>query len=59
RCLQTSQQEKATQALKVTPSDEEEGEDCEEGLKETSDKDLSEKTSPDSSYHSCLSQSSS
>ncbi|XP_065492281.1 leucine-rich repeat-containing protein 56 isoform X2 [Caloenas nicobarica] len=65
RCLQTDQQEKATQALKVTLSDEKEGEDCrltdscEDELRETSDEDLIERISVDSSCHSCLSKSSS
>ncbi|KAM6204858.1 leucine-rich repeat-containing protein 56 [Sarcoramphus papa] len=64
-CLQTGQQEKATQALKVTLSDEEEGKDCsltdscEDELRETSDEHLTERISLDSSCHSCLSQSSS
>ncbi|XP_009468599.1 PREDICTED: leucine-rich repeat-containing protein 56 [Nipponia nippon] len=65
RCLQTDQQEKAAQALKVTLSDGEEGEDCsladscEDELRETCDKDLIERISLGSSCHSCLSQSSS
>ncbi|KAM9278142.1 leucine-rich repeat-containing protein 56 [Morus bassanus] len=65
RCLQTDQQEKAAQALKVTLSDEEEGEDCsladsrEDELRETCDEDLIERISLDSSCHSCFSQSSS
>ncbi|XP_009274299.1 PREDICTED: leucine-rich repeat-containing protein 56 [Aptenodytes forsteri] len=65
RCLQTAQQEKVSQALKVTLSDEEEGEDCnltdscEDELRETCDEDLIERISLDSSCHSCLSQSSS
>ncbi|XP_075018857.1 leucine-rich repeat-containing protein 56 isoform X3 [Calonectris borealis] len=64
-CLQTHQQEKAAQALKVTLSDEEEGEDCsltdscEDELRETCDEDLIERISLDSSCHSSLSQSSS
>ncbi|XP_009694477.1 PREDICTED: leucine-rich repeat-containing protein 56, partial [Cariama cristata] len=65
RCLQTDQQEKATQALKVTLSREEEGEgcsltgSCEDELKKTCDENLIERISLDSSCHSCLSQSSS
>ncbi|XP_059681842.1 leucine-rich repeat-containing protein 56 [Gavia stellata] len=65
RCLQTEQQGKAAQALKMTLSDEEEGEDCsltdscEDELRETCDEDLIERISLDSSCHSCLSQSSS
>ncbi|XP_035751255.1 leucine-rich repeat-containing protein 56, partial [Egretta garzetta] len=65
RCLQTNQQEKASHALKVTLSDEEEGEACsltdsyEDELRETCDEDLIERISLDSSCHSCLSQSSS
>ncbi|XP_074438556.1 leucine-rich repeat-containing protein 56 [Larus michahellis] len=65
RCLQTGQQEKAAQALKVTLSDEEEGEgcsltdSCEDELRETCHEDLIERISLDSSCHSCLSQSSS
>ncbi|KFQ71867.1 hypothetical protein N335_02987, partial [Phaethon lepturus] len=65
RCRQTGQQEKATQALKVTLSDEEEGEDCsladscEDELRETCDECLIKRISLDSSCHSCLSQSSS
>ncbi|KFW05159.1 hypothetical protein N327_06600, partial [Fulmarus glacialis] len=65
RCLQTNQQEKATQVLKVTLSDEEEGEDCsltdgcEDELRETCDEDLIERISLDSSCHPCLSPSSS
>ncbi|KFQ60729.1 hypothetical protein N334_05013, partial [Pelecanus crispus] len=65
RCLQTGHQEKATQALEVTLSDEEEGEDCsltascEDELRETCDEDLIGRISLDSSCHSCLSQSSS
>uniref|UniRef100_A0A672TKK5 Leucine rich repeat containing 56 n=2 Tax=Strigops habroptila TaxID=2489341 RepID=A0A672TKK5_STRHB len=65
RCLQRGQQEKVTQPLKITLSDEEEGEDCsltdswEGALSETSDKDLIERISLDSSGLSCLSQSSS
>lgn len=64
-CLETDQQEKATQALKVTLSDEKEGEDCsltdscEDELRETSDEDLIGRISVDSSCHSCLSESSS
>uniref|UniRef100_A0A663ES54 Leucine rich repeat containing 56 n=1 Tax=Aquila chrysaetos chrysaetos TaxID=223781 RepID=A0A663ES54_AQUCH len=64
-CLQTGQQEKAIQALKVTLSGEEEGEDCsltdscEDELRETGDEDLTERISLDFSCHSCLSQSSS
>ncbi|XP_071665151.1 leucine-rich repeat-containing protein 56 isoform X4 [Patagioenas fasciata] len=64
-CLQTDQQEKATQALKVTLSHEKEGEDCsltdscEDELRETSDEDLIGRISVDSSCHSCLSESSS
>lgn len=63
-CLRTDQQEKATQALKVTLSDEKEGEDCSltdscEDLRETSDEDFIERISVDSSCHSCLSESSS
>ncbi|XP_061236397.1 LOW QUALITY PROTEIN: leucine-rich repeat-containing protein 56 [Neopsephotus bourkii] len=62
RCLHRGQQEKVTQALRITLSDEEEGEDFSltdsyEG--ETSDKDLIERISLDSPCHSCLSQSSS
>ncbi|CAM9489669.1 unnamed protein product [Bubo scandiacus] len=65
RCLQTGQQEKAAQALKVPVSDEEEGEDCsltdscEDALRKTCDEHLIERISLDSSCHSCLSQSSS
>ncbi|KAM6393713.1 leucine-rich repeat-containing protein 56 isoform 2-T2 [Pluvialis apricaria] len=65
RCLQTGQREKATQALKLTLSDEEESEDCsltdnfEDELKETCDEDLIERISLNSSCHSSLSQSSS
>lgn len=65
RCLQTGQQEKAIQALKVTLSGEEEGEDCsltdscEDELRKTCDEDLIERISLDFSCHSCLSQSSS
>ncbi|XP_072721167.1 leucine-rich repeat-containing protein 56 [Ciconia boyciana] len=65
RCLQTDQQEKDAQALKVTLSDEEEGEDCsltdscEDELRETCGEDLIERISLDCSSHSCLSQSSS
>lgn len=65
RCLQTGQREKAAQALKVTLSNEKEGEDCsltdnfEDELKETCDEDLIERISLDSSCHSFLSQSSS
>ncbi|XP_012984561.1 leucine-rich repeat-containing protein 56 [Melopsittacus undulatus] len=65
RCLHRGQQEKVTQALKVTLSDKEEGEDSsltdsyEGALSETSDTDLIERISLDSSCHSCLSQSSS
>ncbi|XP_010022930.1 PREDICTED: leucine-rich repeat-containing protein 56, partial [Nestor notabilis] len=64
RRLQRGQQEKVTQPLKITLSDEEEGEDCsladscEGALSETSDKDLIGRISLDSSCHSCLSQSS-
>ncbi|KAM6133306.1 leucine-rich repeat-containing protein 56 [Phoenicopterus ruber ruber] len=64
RCLQTGQQEKAIQALKVTLSDEEEGEDwsltdsCEDELRETCVEDLIDRISLDASCHSCLSQSS-
>ncbi|XP_061319179.1 leucine-rich repeat-containing protein 56 isoform X4 [Pezoporus flaviventris] len=65
RCLHRGQQEKVTQALRVTLSDEEGGEDSsltdsyEGALRETSDKDLIERISLDSPCHSCLSQSSS
>ncbi|KAM9013769.1 leucine-rich repeat-containing protein 56 isoform 3-T3 [Ara ararauna] len=65
RCLHRGQQEKVTQTLRITLSDEEEGEDssltdsCEGALSETRDKDLIERISLDSSCHSCLSQSSS
>ncbi|XP_065542898.1 leucine-rich repeat-containing protein 56 isoform X3 [Lathamus discolor] len=64
RCLHRGQQE-VTEALRITLSDEEEGEDssltdsCEDTLSETSDKDLIETISLDSSCNSCLSQSSS
>ncbi|XP_054684695.1 leucine-rich repeat-containing protein 56 isoform X1 [Grus americana] len=62
RCLQTDQQEEATQALKLTLSHEEEGEDCsltdscEDELRESCDEDLIERLSLDSSCQSCLSQ---
>ncbi|KAM6322058.1 leucine-rich repeat-containing protein 56 [Podargus strigoides] len=65
QCLQTHQQEKSAQALKVTLNDEEEGEgcsltdSCEDELGETCDEDLTERIYLHSSYHSCLSQSSS
>ncbi|XP_062475138.1 leucine-rich repeat-containing protein 56 isoform X1 [Pezoporus occidentalis] len=65
RCLHRGQQEKVTQALRITLSDEEGGEhssltDSYEGaLSKTSDKDLIERISLDSPCHSCLSQSSS
>uniref|UniRef100_A0A8C3JKV6 Leucine rich repeat containing 56 n=1 Tax=Calidris pygmaea TaxID=425635 RepID=A0A8C3JKV6_9CHAR len=65
RCLQTGQQEKDTQALKVTLSEEEEGEDCsltdsgEDELRETCHEDLIERISLNSPCHSCRSQSSS
>ncbi|KFZ61729.1 hypothetical protein N338_13484, partial [Podiceps cristatus] len=65
RCLQTGQQERAARALKVTLSDEEEGEECsltdscEDEPRETCDEDLTERISLDSSCHSSLSQSSS
>ncbi|XP_032859364.1 leucine-rich repeat-containing protein 56 isoform X2 [Tyto alba] len=65
RCLQTGQQEKAARTLRVTLSDEEEGEvcspthSCEDALRETRDEHLIERISLDSSCHSCLSQSSS
>ncbi|XP_064308486.1 leucine-rich repeat-containing protein 56 [Phalacrocorax carbo] len=65
RCLQTDQQEKAAQALKVTLSDGEKGEDCsltdshEDELRETYDEDLIERISLDSSCHSSFSPSSS
>ncbi|KFZ63956.1 hypothetical protein N321_11056, partial [Antrostomus carolinensis] len=65
RSLQTDQQEEATQALKVTLSDEGEGEDCsltdscEDELREICNEDFTERISLDSSYHSCLSQCSS
>lgn len=62
RYLHRGQQEKVTQAQRITLSDEEEGEDssltnsCERELNETCDKDLIERISLDSSGHSCLSQ---
>uniref|UniRef100_A0A8C4V0L5 Leucine rich repeat containing 56 n=1 Tax=Falco tinnunculus TaxID=100819 RepID=A0A8C4V0L5_FALTI len=65
RCLQTGQQEEATQALKAALGDEEEGDDCSlpdscgDELRETCDEDLIERISLDSSCHSSLSQSSS
>ncbi|XP_051477028.1 leucine-rich repeat-containing protein 56 [Apus apus] len=65
KCLQIDQQEKAAQALKITPSDGKEGEksslpdSCEDELREACDEDLTERISLDSSCHSCLSQSSS
>ncbi|XP_027753996.1 leucine-rich repeat-containing protein 56 isoform X2 [Empidonax traillii] len=65
RCLQTGQQEQASQASKVILSHEEEGEDCsltdsaEDELRKAYDKDLAERISLDSSCHSSLSKSSS
>ncbi|XP_071617879.1 leucine-rich repeat-containing protein 56 isoform X3 [Heliangelus exortis] len=64
-CLQTSQPEKAAQALKVPLVGEEESEECslpgscEDELRETCEKNLIERISLESSGHSCLSQSSS
>ncbi|KAJ7398473.1 leucine-rich repeat-containing protein 56 [Pitangus sulphuratus] len=65
RCLQTGQQEQASQASKVILSHEEEGEDCsltdssEDELRKAYDEDLAERISLDSSCHSSLSKSSS
>ncbi|XP_027559234.1 leucine-rich repeat-containing protein 56 isoform X2 [Neopelma chrysocephalum] len=65
RCLQTGQQEQASQASKVILSHEEEGEDCsltdssEDELRKAYDEDLVERISLDSSCHSSLSKSSS
>ncbi|XP_050192559.1 leucine-rich repeat-containing protein 56 isoform X2 [Myiozetetes cayanensis] len=65
RCLQTGQQEQASQASKVILSCEEEGEGCnltdssEDELRKAYDEDLAERISADSSSHSSLSKSSS
>nr|XP_056707685.1 leucine-rich repeat-containing protein 56 [Euleptes europaea] len=64
RCPRTVPREKALQVLKITHSDEEEEEwslsdSCDEDLKEMNNEDLNEKMSPDSSYQSGVSQSSS
>lgn len=65
RCLHTAQQESVIPAAKLATDDEEEDEGCslasggESELRDTSDEDLTEGISPDSSCHSCLSQSSS
>ncbi|XP_019470985.1 leucine-rich repeat-containing protein 56 [Meleagris gallopavo] len=64
-CLHTAQQESVIPAAKLATDDEEEDEGCslasggESELRDTSDEDLTEGISPDSSCHSCLSQSSS
>ncbi|XP_064513747.1 leucine-rich repeat-containing protein 56 isoform X3 [Pseudopipra pipra] len=65
RCLQTGQQEQASQASKVILNHEEEGENCsltdssEDELRKAYDEDLVERISLDSSCHSSLSKSSS
>ncbi|XP_040529077.1 leucine-rich repeat-containing protein 56 isoform X6 [Gallus gallus] len=65
RCLHAAQQERGIPAAKVATDDEEEDEGCslanggESKLRDTSDEDLTEGISPDSSFHSCLSHTSS
>ncbi|KFW77684.1 hypothetical protein N305_03422, partial [Manacus vitellinus] len=65
RCLQTGQQEQASQASKVILNHEEEGENCsltdssEDEFRKAYDEDLVERISLDSSCHSSLSKSSS
>ncbi|XP_032547498.1 leucine-rich repeat-containing protein 56 isoform X2 [Chiroxiphia lanceolata] len=65
RCLQTGQQEQASEASKVILNHEEEGENCsltdssEDELRKAYDEDLIERISLDSSCHSSLSKSSS
>ncbi|XP_048805357.1 leucine-rich repeat-containing protein 56 [Lagopus muta] len=65
RCLHTAQQESVIPAAKLAIDDKEEDEGCspasgaESELRDTSDEDLTEGISPDSTCHSCLSQSSS
>jgi len=65
RCLHAAQQERVIPAAKVATDDEEEDEGCslanggESKLRDTSDEDLTEGISPDSSFHSCFSHTSS
>ncbi|XP_077177470.1 leucine-rich repeat-containing protein 56 isoform X2 [Paroedura picta] len=64
QCPHTIPREKALQVLKITYSDEEEeawslSDSCDEDSKEMNKEDLKEKMSPDSSYQSGVSQSSS